>query len=75
MSKISKHNSSVDIGEKKVNTIKPISHDGIYPKCVWCGNENYAPVVIDYSKGKANCYECLQYLPPEYIKLEDTKDE
>ena len=48
--------------------------DGVYPKCVWCGGENYAPAVIDYSTGKTPCAAvggCDKYLPKEYIKLED----
>jgi hypothetical protein len=52
-------------------TSKP-SYDGIYPRCVWCGGENYAPAVIDYSKGKIACASvnnCGKKLLKEYVKL------
>lgn len=46
--------------------------DGVYPRCVWCGGENYMPAVIAYSKGKMACASvngCGKKLPKEYIKL------
>ena len=51
----------------------PIAHDGIYPRCVWCGGENYAPAVIKYSKGLTDCAavsSCGKTLPNEYILKE-----
>lgn len=46
--------------------------DGIYPRCVWCNGENYAPAVIAYSRGETPCASvrnCGKYLPQNYIKL------
>lgn len=46
------------------------SHDGIYPRCVWCRGENYLPAVIAYSAGEIPCASttnCGRYLPPDYI--------
>lgn len=46
--------------------------DGAYPRCVWCGGENYGPAVIAYSKGKIACpsvNDCGKKLPKGYIKL------
>ena len=51
---------------------KPITKDGIYPRCVMCNGENYAPRVIQYSKGKIACAaanSCGKKLPKEYVKL------
>lgn len=51
--------------------IKP-AKDGIYPRCVWCGGENYAMTVMDYSKGKTPCMSadsCGKYLPEVYAKV------
>lgn len=51
---------------------RPSTSDGIYPRCVWCGGENYGPAVIEYSKGNIPCaaaHSCEKYLPKEYIKL------
>lgn len=51
--------------------IKP-SHDGIYPRCVWCGGEIYGPGAIDYSKGEAGCSAvggCGKTIPESYVKL------
>lgn len=50
--------------------VKP-SHDGIYPRCVWCRGENYALAVIAYSRGEIPCASttnCGRYLPADYIK-------
>lgn len=49
--------------------------DGIYPKCVWCGGENYGPNVIDYSKGVSPCHQCGNLLPLDYIKLKSPTSE
>lgn len=55
---------------------KPIrkpEHDGVYPRCVWCGGENYAMAVIAYSKGEIPCASvnnCGKFLPKDYIKLD-----
>lgn len=52
-------------------TLNP-SPDGIYPRCVYCNGENYAPAVIKYSKGEIECVSinaCGKKLPKEYIKL------
>ena len=51
----------------------PPSKDGIYPRCVHCNNEIYAPAVIEYSRGTALCYICSHKLPAEYIKLDEGK--
>ena len=55
----------------------PIANDGVYPRCVWCNGENYAPAVIEYSLGKVPCWQCGKVLPDSYVKLEDpeAKDE
>lgn len=56
---------------------KPIrkpEKDGVYPRCVWCGGENYAPNVIDYSLGKSACHQCGKLLPSSYVKLKDPED-
>jgi hypothetical protein len=53
--------------------ITPPANDGIYPRCVWCGSEIYAPAVIDYSEGKAVPACCNKPLPREYIKLQEDK--
>jgi hypothetical protein len=47
----------------------PKTEDGIYPRCVWCGGEGYAPAVIEYSRRLAPCYICGLKLPPEYVSL------
>ena len=50
----------------------PPSRDGVYPRCVWCDGENYAPAVMAYSKGLISCpsvNNCGKKLPKEYIKL------
>lgn len=47
----------------------PPSRDGIYPRCVWCGGENYALAVLAYSAGQTPCaaiYSCGLYLPEHY---------
>lgn len=51
--------------------LKP-SHDGIYPRCVWCSVGLYALNVLDYSKGKSDCHNCGESLPKEYVKLYDS---
>lgn len=46
-----------------------ISRDRIYPRCVWCGGENYALAVLAYSAGAAPCAAvaaCGRFLPMEY---------
>lgn len=54
---------------------KPVhepSHDGIYPRCVYCNSEIYGPAVIDYSLGLIECAaadSCGKTLPDDYIKL------
>ena len=47
--------------------IRDRAHDGIYPRCVWCNGENYAPNVIVYSKGLSACHQCGKLLPEEYV--------
>lgn len=50
--------------------LKP-AKDGIYPRCIWCGGENYAMAVMKYSRGETSCAaadSCGRYLPKEYIK-------
>lgn len=50
------------------------SRDGFYPRCVWCGGENYMPAVIDYSAGLRPCaavHGCGRYLPAPYIAVEN----
>jgi hypothetical protein len=45
------------------------SHDGIYPRCVWCGGENYALAVLGYSNGEYPCASvnnCGKYVPESY---------
>lgn len=49
---------------------KPES-DGVYPRCVWCGGENYALNVLPYSVGESACHICGKMLPQEYVKLEN----
>jgi hypothetical protein len=47
----------------------PVSRDGIYPRCVWCGGENYMLAVLAYSRGDTPCaavYSCGLYLPESY---------
>lgn len=56
----------------KNQPIRQPAYDGVYPRCVWCGGENYGPAVIEYSNGKIPCASvnnCGKYLPKEYIKL------
>lgn len=46
------------------------SRDGVYPRCVWCRGENYAPAVLAYSAGEIPCAaasSCGQFLPNDYI--------
>ena len=43
--------------------------DGIYPRCVCCGGENYMPLVLAYSAGSVPCASttaCGRYLPGNY---------
>lgn len=57
---------------KQIKPVVPIQSDGIYPRCVYCNGENYAPAVIKYSKGLIGCASvnnCGKRLPKEYIKL------
>lgn len=49
--------------------IRPITHDRIYARCVWCDGENYGPGVIAYSTGDIPCAAvkgCGRYLPENY---------
>jgi hypothetical protein len=49
-----------------------MSHDGIYPRCVWCRGENWALAVISYSRGEIPCASttnCGRFLPTSYITL------
>lgn len=52
--------------------MKPVlgpSHDGIYPRCVYCRGENYALAVLAYSAGEHPCAAvngCGRYLPAAY---------
>lgn len=49
--------------------VMPISHDRIYPRCVYCRGENWAMAVMAYSAGDIPCAAaggCSQYLPIEY---------
>lgn len=55
--------------------IKPKSHDGVYPRCVWCGAEIYALAVMEYSRGGAGCHTCGKDLPEDYIILVDMFNE
>jgi hypothetical protein len=57
---------------------RPKSHDGIYPRCVWCNGGNYAPAVIEYSKGLIPCASvnnCGKKLPKDYIILKEPNHE
>lgn len=48
------------------------SHDGIYPRCVWCRGENYALAVLAYSHRVIPCASvnnCGRYLPESYTTL------
>lgn len=48
--------------------------DGIYPRCVWCGGENYAPAVLAYSNRETPCASfdpCGRMLPLEYVREGD----
>ena len=49
----------------------PKSHDGIYPRCVYCGGENYALAVLAYSRREIPCASvrsCGHYLPESYLE-------
>lgn len=61
----------VNMEEKPGRTI---NKDGIYPRCVWCGGENYAPAIIAYSKGEVACWQCGKKLPPDYITFVSRKE-
>lgn len=46
------------------------ARDGIYPRCVYCCGENYAPLVIAYSAGEVCCAAssgCGRYIPEDYV--------
>jgi hypothetical protein len=50
------------------------SHDGIYPRCVWCEGENYCLAVLAYSRGETPCAAvggCGRYLPADYVSLDE----
>lgn len=50
--------------------IRPRSHDGIYPRCVWCNGENYTLAVLAYSRGEIPCTAaggCGRKLPADYV--------
>lgn len=50
------------------------SHDGIYPRCVWCRGENWALAVIQYSLGTIPCAaarSCGKFLPTRLITLQE----
>lgn len=52
------------------------SRDGIYPRCVWCNGENYAPAVLAYSARETPCAAaggCGKYLPADYLGLKDNR--
>lgn len=49
----------------------PKSHDGIYPKCVYCNGENYALAVLAYSNREVPCASvrsCGRLLPESYVR-------
>lgn len=46
-----------------------ISHDRLYPRCVWCRGENYMLAVLAYSAGEVPCAAvngCGRFLPVNY---------
>jgi hypothetical protein len=52
------------------------SRDGIYPRCVYCGGENYAVAVLAYSNGEIPCAsvnDCGRYLPDSYKAHRESK--
>lgn len=47
------------------------SHDGIYPRCVYCNGENYALAVLAYSNREVPCASvrsCGRLLPESYVR-------
>jgi hypothetical protein len=62
--------STLDPGERV--PILPKSRDGVYPRCVYCCGEIYAPAVPAYSVGEIACAAvrgCGWKLPPSYVTL------
>lgn len=54
-----------------------ISHDRIYPRCVWCRGENYMMAVLAYSAGDIPCAAaggCGRFLPVEYRRTVEGGD-
>lgn len=54
-----------------------VSHDRIYPRCVWCRGENYALAVLAYSAGQIPCAAvrgCGRYLPEHYRRAADCEE-
>lgn len=44
--------------------------DGVYPRCVYCDIELYAPSVMAYSLGEVGCGRCNKGLPEDYVVAE-----
>jgi hypothetical protein len=64
----------VTIAENSESPKRPPSRDGLYPRCVWCGGENYVLAVIPYSNREVPCaafVSCGRMLPEHYVKGDD----
>jgi hypothetical protein len=55
-----------------------VTRDRVYPRCVWCGGENYLPAVLAYGAGERPCAAvpgCGRYLPEHYRRKDADHDQ